>query len=274
MDTAIESGNGKRLAAVDRAEIIAEALLLPPSAISYHVGRRLASLSPSKALVETEGHLLDLEAYARAGHCRLTEHIPPWSERETAWRGPRRGVISYPKQTWFAVEWQGEPLDVLVMHWTTGMGDRPSRFDRKYPFALPEVEERRTYITMWNETLQTELRLSQEGITQVANGTDGFSFAYLKELFLAATMRWIRSPEPGTMDQVMSEQVQVLREQMGSAIVLGGHDDEEEMEIPRHIMRHMGRARSGFLSFSNYADADDGDMEAIADLAFEEDDEG
>lgn len=45
---------------------------------------------------------------------------------------------------------------------------------------------------------------------------DGFSFAYLKVLFLSATMRWIATPQPGAMDRVMAEQVAVLREQMAS----------------------------------------------------------
>jgi ATP-dependent 26S proteasome regulatory subunit len=29
--------------------------------------------------------------------------------------------------------------------------DRPSRFDRKYPFDLPEQPERHAYIVMWNK---------------------------------------------------------------------------------------------------------------------------
>lgn len=92
--------------------------------------------------------------------------------------------------------------------------DRPSRFDRKYPFDLPEPPERSAYIAMWNEALKPDLRLSAEGVTKISELTAGFSFAYLKELFLSAKMRWIAHPQQGSMEQVMSEQIDKLREQM------------------------------------------------------------
>src|SRR5947209_259268 len=84
--------------------------------------------------------------------------------------------------------------------------DRPSRFDRKYPFDLPEQPERLAYITMWNASLKPALRLPDEAMRQIGELTEGFSFAYLKELFLSSTMRWIAKPEQGTMEQVMTGQ--------------------------------------------------------------------
>ena len=92
--------------------------------------------------------------------------------------------------------------------------DRPSRFDRKYPFDLPEQPERTAYITMWNDSLKPNLQLSQEGIAKISELSDSFSFAYLKELFLSSKMRWIANPQQGTMEAVMTEQVGKLREQM------------------------------------------------------------
>jgi hypothetical protein len=94
--------------------------------------------------------------------------------------------------------------------------DRPSRFDRKYPFDLPELPERLAYITMWNDSLKPSLKLSQEGLTRVSSLTDGFSFAYLKELFLSSKMRWIANPQQGSMEEVITEQINTLREQMSS----------------------------------------------------------
>jgi hypothetical protein len=93
--------------------------------------------------------------------------------------------------------------------------DRPSRFDRKYPFDLPELDQRKTYIGNWNETLRPALRLTDAGVETAAQTTDGFSFAYLKELFLSALMRWISAPQPGAMDAIIDEQTSVLREHMG-----------------------------------------------------------
>jgi hypothetical protein len=107
--------------------------------------------------------------------------------------------------------------------------DRPSRFDRKYPFDLPELPERLAYISMWNGSLKRELQLLEEGITKLSEMTQGFSFAYLKELFLSSMMRWIAAEQKDStsesMQQVMEMQVDVLREQMVSASKI-------EVEVP------------------------------------------
>ena len=108
--------------------------------------------------------------------------------------------------------------------------DRPSRFDRKYPFELPELPERSAYIMMWNESLKSSLRLTEEGAVKISELTDGFSFAYLKELFLSSKMRWIAHPQQGTMEQVMSEQVGKLREQMLSVNMLPASEISEEVQ--------------------------------------------
>jgi ATP-dependent 26S proteasome regulatory subunit len=107
--------------------------------------------------------------------------------------------------------------------------DRPSRFDRKYPFDLPELTERLAYISMWNVSLKPQLQLVEENITKLSEMTEGFSFAYLKELFLSSTMRWIAAEQkdsaPESMQQVMEMQVGILHEQMVSA-------SKFESEIP------------------------------------------
>ncbi|MBV9690999.1 MAG: ATP-binding protein, partial [Ktedonobacteraceae bacterium] len=68
--------------------------------------------------------------------------------------------------------------------------DRPSRFDRKYPFDLPEQAERLAYINMWNNSLRPALQISGEVAQRLSELTQDFSFAYLKELFLSSMMRW------------------------------------------------------------------------------------
>ena len=110
--------------------------------------------------------------------------------------------------------------------------ERPSRFDRKYPFGLPEVAERRAYIALWNEALKPALRLSDEDVSRLSELTHDFSFAYLKELFVSSKMRWIAKPQQGTMAQVMTEQVDKLREQMVSADLLPPNPDENEPALP------------------------------------------
>jgi DNA polymerase III delta prime subunit len=117
--------------------------------------------------------------------------------------------------------------------------DRPSRFDRKYPFEIPEQPERLAYITMWNETLQPSLRISEEKAVQLSELTVGFSFAYLKELFLSSMMRWVGSAEEGTMEQTMIEQVDILREQMVSAPDTS--EESAQPELPASVTRRISR---------------------------------
>lgn len=100
-----------------------------------------------------------------------------------------------------------ERLDPAILN-------RPSRFDRKYHFELPALTERLAYITFWNDSLKPAMRLSGEVVTQIAGLTDGFSFAYMKELFVSSTIRWMNAMEAGAMEKFMLEQVDSLRSQM------------------------------------------------------------
>lgn len=120
--------------------------------------------------------------------------------------------------------------------------ERPSRFDRKYPFGLPQLAERRAYVALWNSALKPALQMTDEEMNTISEMTDKFSFAYLKELFLSSKMRWIAHPQQGTMGQVMIEQVDTLREQMGSPILPAAEDEEEMPEMPP-MMGSMGYVR-------------------------------
>ena len=95
--------------------------------------------------------------------------------------------------------------------------DRPSRFDRTYHFDLPAEPERAAYLAYWNTKQTAALRLSEAGIEALARITEGFSFAYLKELSLAATMAWINAGEGSEMDAIATQHVGLLRSQMQAA---------------------------------------------------------
>lgn len=94
--------------------------------------------------------------------------------------------------------------------------DRPSRFDRKYHFELPDNSVRQAYIALWNSQLKTEIRLSEEVISQIAAQTDDFSFAYLKELFLSSMIRWMGVMATTKIEDVIISQIPILREQINS----------------------------------------------------------
>lgn len=48
----------------------------------------------------------------------------------------------------------------------------------------------------------------------IAEKTEGFSFAYLKELCVSSKMEWMGTITPRTIEQHMISQVTALREQM------------------------------------------------------------
>ena len=95
--------------------------------------------------------------------------------------------------------------------------DRPSRFDRKYAFDLPAPVERFAYVAEWNRALQADLRLSEQAISGVVRQTEGFSFAYLKELFLSSMMQWMALAGSTSMDEVIFAQAARLVAQMTSS---------------------------------------------------------
>ena len=68
--------------------------------------------------------------------------------------------------------------------------DRPSRFDRKYHFNLPGEEDRTTYAHFWQKKLEkgNKTRIEDEACNFIAKMTDGFSFAYINELFIASLL--------------------------------------------------------------------------------------
>ncbi|HEX6483903.1 MAG TPA: ATP-binding protein [Ktedonobacteraceae bacterium] len=115
--------------------------------------------------------------------------------------------------------------------------DRPSRFDRKYHFELPDAPERSRYLTMWNASLKPALQLSPEGISKINELTADFSFAYLKELFLSSMMQWIATPGQSTMEQVMTDKLTTLREQMVSGYSLDESETDYEPPRPHKVSR-------------------------------------
>jgi len=102
-----------------------------------------------------------------------------------------------------------EKLDTAIL-------ERPSRFDRKYYFDLPAEAERLAYLEKWNQELQPELRMTGAGAAAAVIATEGFSFAYLKELVVSSMVQWISSDGNVSMDDVISGQTELLHSQMNT----------------------------------------------------------
>ncbi|MEA5605508.1 ATP-binding protein [Nostoc sp. UHCC 0252] len=112
-----------------------------------------------------------------------------------------------------------ERLDSAISVGEARRRHRPSRFDRKYHFDLPAFPEREAYVTLWNDKLKSAMELSELAVSQIVELTEGFSFAYLKELFLSSMIRWMGAMETGALEKIMISQVAILREQMSSTTV-------------------------------------------------------
>lgn len=72
---------------------------------------------------------------------------------------------------------------------------RPSRFDRKYHFRLPDEATRTAYARYWKEKLADKPSagdFSDSICPLIAQMTEGFSFAYLCELFISSLLALIR----------------------------------------------------------------------------------
>jgi hypothetical protein len=122
--------------------------------------------------------------------------------------------------------------------------DRPSRFDRKYPFDLPQIAERTAYLKMWNEQQAAELRLTAGGIEAVAQGTDAFSFAYLKELCLSAVMAWMNRVGKTSMDEVAVSQAALLATQMRSPGADADGNVADQQLTPRDRFQKLMRGEA------------------------------
>lgn len=101
-----------------------------------------------------------------------------------------------------------------------GLSSRPSRFDRKYLFPLPAEEERKLYCLYWRNRLKekkVEIEFPVKICGAAALITDGFSFAYLQEAFVATLLAIA-----GRRSEVFDED---LKEMVG-----GGDDGDRDLD--------------------------------------------
>lgn len=80
-----------------------------------------------------------------------------------------------------------------------GISKRPSRFDRKYLFSNPNLDQRVKYCHYWQTKLKDnkDIEFPDEICDAAAKITDGFSFAYIQEAFVTALLDIARTSEAG-----------------------------------------------------------------------------
>ncbi|RGP65179.1 ATP-dependent zn protease [Fusarium longipes] len=71
-----------------------------------------------------------------------------------------------------------------------GISKRPSRFDRKYYFPDPNLDQREAYCRFWQRKLKPnkEIEFPDELCRAIAEITNKFSFAYIQEAFVATLL--------------------------------------------------------------------------------------
>ncbi|KAK4561112.1 hypothetical protein LTR86_005067 [Recurvomyces mirabilis] len=78
-----------------------------------------------------------------------------------------------------------------------GLSKRPSRFDRKYLFPLPNEHERTLYCEFWRHKLEKnkDIEFPKKLSPAMAHITPDFSFAFLQECFVATLLIMARQEE-------------------------------------------------------------------------------
>lgn len=136
-----------------------------------------------------------------------------------------------------------------------GIAKRPSRFDRKFFFPDPSFAQRVQYCEFWRTKLaeNDDIEFPVALVKAIANITDGFSFAYIQEAFVASLLliagdndaHGMESGEGNGEDQmqlmktnnheleknrlwrVIREQVKVLRNELETELLDAQSNDED-----------------------------------------------
>ncbi|KAF2265602.1 P-loop containing nucleoside triphosphate hydrolase protein [Lojkania enalia] len=153
-------------------------------------------------------------------------------------------IVTNSTRSYFFNEVDGlENNDGILMIATTnhldqldpGLSKRPSRFDRKYLFPLPDKGERSLYAQYWRKKLKNKknIEFPSKLCDAIADITDDFSFAYMKEAFVATLLDLARNDGSEDEDDALESdgddpldkylfwrafkaQVKILRSEMGS----------------------------------------------------------
>jgi transitional endoplasmic reticulum ATPase len=128
-----------------------------------------------------------------------------------------------------------------------GIAKRPSRFDRKYVFENPSRDERAQYSDYWRNKLKgnKKVEFPEEMSARVADLTADFSFAYMKEAFVAALLVIVaRSDESRFSSREDGLDGNVLWKELKKQISALRKEMEEESE---EAGSSMGMMKSEFL---------------------------
>ena len=115
-----------------------------------------------------------------------------------------------------------EPLEGVLALATTNhpekldpaIRNRPSRFDRVIEFSPPGADERRRMLVGFLSTRPKELKLDEDQAQTIVEATEGFSYAFVKELVVSGCLLWTQERPTGGMFEILLRLTRDLREQI------------------------------------------------------------
>src|SRR4051812_36252002 len=85
----------------------------------FALGEQLAKLYPERYLLESDGKL-DVQAFARAGHCTVETRSDIYNQFDTYW-SEEHGVYRWPATVWLTITWESATFDLVVIKWEGSM---------------------------------------------------------------------------------------------------------------------------------------------------------
>ncbi|RMI99755.1 hypothetical protein CDV36_015982 [Fusarium kuroshium] len=109
---------------------------------------------------------------------------------------------------------------------------RPSRFDRKYYFPDPNIDQRDAYCHFWQEKLRPnkDIEFPDKLCRAIAEITDKFSFAYIQEAFVATLLAIARRSKAKPTIRSSAEAWVLVSDDFGSAAV-SDEGDLDKLEL-------------------------------------------
>ena len=123
---------------------------------------------------------------------------------------------------------------------------RPSRFDRKYLFPDPDLDQRIAYCHYWQGKLSDneDIDYPDKLCTAIARITDKFSFAYMQEAFIAALLAIAVSQDGSNPDLYSGPEADVTLGLQIATHTLRGDDPElDDLILWREIRKQIKMLR-------------------------------
>lgn len=113
-----------------------------------------------------------------------------------------------------------------------GIAKRPSRFDRKYLFPDPDLEQRIKYCQFWQNKLKDnkDIEFPDLLLEPIAKLTDGFSFAYIQEAFISTLLKIATDGDKKHRHERSGSGGFDMCELADELVLVGRHSEDKELE--------------------------------------------